>query len=223
MCGRYYRVGDKQVIADYFHAEAFGDDLDYVPGYNIAPTTTQPIIRQARDSDAREIVPMRWGLVGYNSAGPDPKRSTFNARSETVEKSPLWRVPFLRRRCLVPVSGYFEWAKPERTAFRFGVKDEPLFAVAGLWDAWKSPVNGQWLQSFTILTTFANTLASEVHDRMPVILEPRDYGRWLSRDDTGRPPLDLLRPFDSDRMLKQLAHPKVGNVRNQGADMLNSA
>ena len=106
MCGRYYRVEDKQEIADYFHAQAIGEDLDYVPGFNIAPTTVQPVIRLARESDTRDLVPMRWGLVGYNSAGPDPKRSTFNARAETLDRSPLWRVPFLRRRCLVPLSGF---------------------------------------------------------------------------------------------------------------------
>ena len=88
---------------------------------------------------------MRWGLVGHNSSGPDPKRSTFNARAEAIDKSPLWRVPFRRRRCLVVLSGFFEWKKPERTAFRFGLKDMPLFALAGLLDAWKHPATGEWM------------------------------------------------------------------------------
>ncbi|RRA50468.1 SOS response-associated peptidase [Acidipila sp. EB88] len=223
MCGRYYRAGDKQEIAERFRAEFSDDTLYAAPGYNIAPTTTQPVIRLSRETDRREIVPMRWGLVGHNSSGPDPKRSTFNARSETIEKSPLWRVPFRRRRCLVPLSGFYEWRKPERTAFRFGLKAEPLFALAGLWDAWQNPSDGSWLQSFTIVTTEANELMSAVHDRMPVILRPADYTRWLDREKTTQPPLDLLRPFDSDQMTQALAHPKVGNVRNQGPDMLNSA
>ena len=131
-------------------------------------------------------------------------------------------MPFKRRRCLVPVSGFFEWRKPERTAFRFEVKDEPLFALAGLWDVWKNPTDETLLRSFTIVTTEANELMAEVHNRMPVILKPQDYARWLSRGEQERPPLDLLRPFDADLMVKHLAHPKVGNVRNQGREMLNS-
>ena len=222
MCGRYYRIEDKQAIAEHFHAEAQGDSLIYVPEYNIAPTSMQPVIRQVRDTQARELVPMRWGLVGHNSRGPDPKRSTFNARAEALKKSPLWRVPFRRRRCLIPISGFYEWKKPERIAYRFGLQDAPLFALAGLWDAWKNPDDGQWLQSFTIVTTEANELMATVHDRMPVILRPADYGRWLSREVDDRPPVDLLRPYDADVMTQVLAHPQVGDVRNQGAEMLNS-
>jgi putative SOS response-associated peptidase YedK len=77
------------------------------PGYNIAPSTIQPVIRQGRDTGARELVGMRWGLVRFGSAGPDPKRATFNARSDNLERSSLWRTPLHKRRCLVPVSGYF--------------------------------------------------------------------------------------------------------------------
>lgn len=226
MCGRYYRLGDKQALAEHFRAQPVDEGaFASVPAYNIAPSTLQPVIRQSRETDAREIVPMRWGLVGHNSAGPDPKRSTFNARSETVEKSPLWRSPFLRRRCLVPLSGFYEWRKPERTAFRFSVQETSLFALAGLWDAWKNPADDTWLQSFAVLTTSANELMAPVHDRMPVILRQQDYGRWLSRDDAQRPPTDLLRPFDPLLMEIAPAHPKVGNVRNQGPNMLmlNSA
>ena len=223
MCGRYYRIEDKQAIAEFFHAQASDDPLVAVPGYNIAPSTTQPVIRHSRETDTREIVPMRWGLIAHNSSGPDPKRSIFNTRAEKIDESALWRIPFRRRRCLVPASGFFEWRKPERTAFRFTVKDTPMFALAGLWDAWKNPADGSWLQSFTIITTKANELMAEVHDRMPVILRREYYSRWLSREEDDRPPIDLLRPFDSELMVKELAHPKVGNVRNQGPEMLNSA
>lgn len=222
MCGRYYRVGDKQAIAEYFRVGASAYDAVYAPAYSVAPSTTQPVIRQARGTEQREIVPMRWGLVGHSSEGPDPKRSTFNARAENIERSPLWRVPFQRRRCLVPVSGFYEWKKPARQAFRFTVKDSPFFALAGLWDAWKDPTNGTWLQSFSIITTEANELMAEVHDRMPVILRRRDYVRWLDRDALEQAPEFLLRPFNAEDMESHLAHPQVGNVRDQGSEMLNS-
>ena len=101
------------------------------------------------------------------------------------------------------------------------MSDQPLFAVAGLWDVWKA-LDGSWLQSFSIVTTEANELMSQAHNRMPLILEPQDYRRWLSRDDREQPSFDLLRPFDSERMFMLPAHSKVGNVRNQGPEMLNS-
>jgi len=90
-----------------------------------------------------------------------------------------------------------------------------------LWDAWKEP-GGDWLQSYSLITTEANELASDVIDRMPVILHPKDYDRWLERDSE-RPPTDLLRPFESEQMVKWACNPLVGNFRNNGPEMLNSA
>src|SRR5277367_3669619 len=104
MCGRYYRIGDKQAMAEWLHAEPVEGLPDFTSSYNIAPSTAQPVIRQGRDTGARELVGMRWGLVGFGSAGPDPKRTTFNARAEGLEKSTLWQRPFHRHRCLVPWS-----------------------------------------------------------------------------------------------------------------------
>jgi putative SOS response-associated peptidase YedK len=135
---------------------------------------------------------MRWGLVGFGSAGPDPKRATFNARSDNLERSSLWRTPLHKRRCLVPVSGYFEWRKSDKVPFRFTLSDQPLYAFAGLWDAWKSPA-GDWLQSFSVITVEANTAMRTIHDRMPAILRPQDYDEWLDRGEVERPPTHLLR------------------------------
>jgi len=220
MCGRYYRIADKQAIIDHFHSPAATDE-PFPPGYNIAPGTTQPVIRQGRDTGARELVGMRWGLVGFGSSGPDPTRSTFNARSENLTKSDLWRVPLHKRRCLVPVSGYYEWGrKPDKVPFRFTLRDEPLYALAGLWDAWKNPA-GDWLQSFSIITVKASAAMSTIHDRMPAILMPPEYDEWLDRGETERPPTHLLRPFPETTLQIHPANPKIGNVRNQGIDLLD--
>ena len=221
MCGRYYRTIDKQTIAEELRAQATGDPLAYAPGYNIAPTTTQPVLRQQRETFGRELVPMRWGLVGFGSKGIDPKRSTFNARAEGLENSSLWKRPLHRQRCIIPMNGYYEWRKSDKQAFRFTVGDDQIFGVAGLWDAWKSP-EGEWLQSFTIITTDPNTVSASIHNRMPAILHPKDYEEWLDRQEVERPPVHLLRPFDNFGMFIHNAHPKVGNVRNQGPEMMNS-
>ena len=94
-----------------------------------------------------------------------------------------------------------------------------MFAFAGVWDAWKD-AEGHWLQSFAIVTTVANELMARIHDRMPVILEPRDYDRWLDRGIPEQQPVDLLRPYDAEEMEMHPANPAVGNVRNNGPEML---
>jgi putative SOS response-associated peptidase YedK len=116
MCGRYYRRGSKQKIAEAFHARNDINSL-IVPDadYNVAPTTMQPVIRETRDTKDRELVLMRWGLVPFfTKALSDVKGiSTINARAETVATSGTFRIPFERRRCLIPASGFYEWVRPE--------------------------------------------------------------------------------------------------------------
>jgi putative SOS response-associated peptidase YedK len=220
MCGRYYRIGDKQAIAEHFASEPASEE-PFPPAYNIAPSTIQPVIRQGRDSGVRELAGMRWGMVGFGSKGPDHKRATFNARSENLASSGLWRVPLHKRRCIVPVSGFYEWRKADKVPFRFTLRDHAMYAFAGLWDAWKAP-DGRWLQSFSIITVEANEAMRTVHDRMPAILSLRDYDEWLDRREVERPPVHLLRPFPDTTLQIHLANPKIGNVRNQDVDLLDS-
>jgi putative SOS response-associated peptidase YedK len=222
MCGRFYRISDLQTVADAFHAESADAAFSLAPAYNIAPATIQPVIRQNRETFSCEIVPMRWGLVGNHSTGPDPKRSTFNARSDSLERSSLWRVPFHRQRCLIPLNGWYECHRPSKAVWRFALHDE-LFAAAGVWDAWKNPADCRWLQSFAIITVPANEVMSSIHDRMPAVLHPSDYDRWLDRKETEQAPLDLLLPFESTAMRIFAANPLVLNIRNQGPEVLHAA
>ena len=235
MCGRYYRRSDKQRIAEAFHAGA-ADELLLAPNYNIAPTTFQPIIRDNRDTGDREMVLARWGLVPFfaKSLADFKGFSTFNARAESISTSATWRGPFKTRRCIVPVDGFYEWKalddskKPKKQPFAISFKSGAPMAFAGLWDSWKEPKKSPqevdtWLQSFSIVTTEANEIMAPIHTRMPVILAERDWKRWLDRDPEAPPPIDLLRPFDSDAMQTDCCNPMVGNVRNNGPEMLNSA
>jgi putative SOS response-associated peptidase YedK len=224
MCGRYYRRSDKQRIADAFKLGKLPDDFALPPDYDVAPTTFQPVIRADRETGERELVMMRWGLIPHFAASLKEYQgiSTINAKAETLESSGTWRVPFHRRRCVIPADGFYEWKKLDRTKkqpYAFGMADGEPFAFAGLWDAWKEPKASPqavdtWLQSFTIITTDPNELAATVHNRMPVILKPSEYDRWLSRADPERPPVDLLRPYDADKMTAYPVDPRVGNVRN---------
>ena len=224
MCGRYLRRSGKQRLAEAFHVDVSSDHLVLAPDYNVAPSTFQPVIRLHRDTGAREIVAMRWGLVPYfaKSLADWKGFSSVNAKAESVATKPLWRAPFQKRRCLVPVDGYYEWKKLSpgtKQPFLYTLKHTGPFALAGLWDAWKDPRTGEWLQSFAVITTGANELAADVHDRMPVLLRPRDYDRWLQRSETTFPS-DLLRPYDAEDMCVVTCNPAVGNVRNNGPEML---
>ncbi len=112
--------------------------------------------------------------------------------------------------------------KPPKQPYAFELSTGSLFAFAGIWDAWKDG-EGHWLQSYAIVTTEANELMSQIHPRMPVILHARDYDRWLDRGELERLPLDLLRPFESEAMEMYEADMKVGNIRNNGPELLRKA
>jgi len=227
MCGRYYRKSDKQKIAEAFHVSKV-DDFPLPPwDYNVAPTTMQPIIRANRDTGERELVQLRWGLIPFFTKQISDVKgiSTINARAETVAKSPSYREPFKKRRCLVPASGFYEWKKLDaknKQPFGFDLSRGGMMAFAGLWDAWKDPADGRWLQSYTIITTDANEIMMPIHNRMPVILHEDDFNRWLERGEVHQPRIDLLRPFPADEMEAFEVSKDVGNVRNNSADLLNS-
>jgi putative SOS response-associated peptidase YedK len=237
MCGRYATRRDKQKIAEAFQVgKIFAEPL--APNYNIAPSTFQPVIREERDSTDREMVLMRWGLVPYfaKTLAEWKGLGTINAKAETVSASNTWRGPFQSRRCIVPADYFYEWKtlgdskKSKKQPYAISLKSGEPMAFAGLWDAWKEPKPASvsihtpdtWLQTFSIVTTEANELMSEIHTRMPVILHQRDWARWLDRTVTEQPPLDLLRPYDSDEMEIHPCNPLVGNVRNNGPEMLNA-
>jgi putative SOS response-associated peptidase YedK len=224
VCGRYVRKGDKQRIAEAFHAKEVTTLAMPDADYNIAPTTYQPIVRQSKDTGERELVSARWGLIPFftKDIAQIKGLSTINAKAETIATSPTWREPFKKRRCLVPASAFYEWpkaGKAPKQPYAFDLANGGMFAFAGVWDAWKDG-EGHWLQSFAIVTTVANELMARIHDRMPVILRPGDYDRWLERGIPKQPPVDLLRPYDAEEMEMTPANPAVGNVRNNGPAML---
>jgi putative SOS response-associated peptidase YedK len=221
MCGRFARRSTQEVLADWFGVEM--EDMPFfAPSYNVAPQSTQPVVRLNTKTGKPEFALMRWGLVPYWAKDPKIGYTTINARAEEAAEKPLYRDAVKRRRCLVPADAFYEWQKLEGKAkkpFAFGLQSGEPYAFAGLWERWK-PKEGEPLETFTILTTDPNELAERVHDRMPVILEPKDYDRWMEPGDPTRLPLDLLRPFPAEKMRSWPIHERVGNVRNDEADLL---
>ena len=226
MCGRYYRRSDKQRIADAFNV-GVPSSFEILPDYNVAPSSVQPVIVEDRDTAERSLALMSWGLIPYWC--DDPKQlgvNTINAKAESLMKKPIWREPFLRRRCLVLADGFYEWQKTDRKTkqpWAIALRNGGPLAFAGLWERWTPGDGRPARETFSIVTTEANELTANLHDRMPVILQPRDYDRWLHRGDSARPPLDLLRPYESAEMKAWKVGAAVGNVKNNSAELLEPA
>jgi putative SOS response-associated peptidase YedK len=213
MCGRYRLSRHAEVLAVYY-AEYEG--LDWEARYNIAPTQNVPVIRQDGGTPIRRASLMRWGLVPHWATDTAAGARMINARAETAAEKPAFQESLERRRCLVPADGFYEWQRSARSKqpYCFEVEEREPFAFAGLWDRWRAP-DGTFLESCTILTTTANRLLAEVHDRMPVILAPADYDLWLDpgfRRVAGIK--ELLKPFDADRIRRYPVSERVNSVAN---------
>jgi len=227
MCGRFARKSTHELLAEWFHLE-----LDQIPWFapiwNAAPQSTQPVIRVNRDSGAREVALMRWGLVPFWAKDAKFAYSTINARAEEAPTKPAYREAFKKRRCLVPADAFYEWQRPDpKTKFPFAIAlaSGTPFALAGLWETWQPKDSPDArLETFTILTTDPNQLMEPIHNRMPVILDPKDYNRWLNgatdSANPTQPPIDLLRPYPSEQMRSWPVSDRVGNVRNNDPDLL---
>lgn len=210
MCGRY-RLSRAEKLAEYFEAEQ-AEELS--PRYNIAPTQPIPAVRVA--GSVRVISMLRWGLVPSWAKDISIGNKMINCWSETVLEKPSFRECFHKRRCLIPADGFYEWKKvgKAKQPFHFGMKDDSLFAFAGVWDRWKSP-EGKVMESCSILTTCPNELMKDVHDRMPVILHHNHYEVWLAGPALEAKNLaDLLVPYDSELMKRYEVSPLVNRPQN---------
>jgi putative SOS response-associated peptidase YedK len=228
MCGRYGRRGEKQRIAEWMqtHNTDVFDELDetnLAPSFNVAPQSLQPVVRLNTETGERELTIMRWGLVPFRSKDGKASFSTINAKSETVATSPAFREAWKTRRCLVPADWFYEWQKlDEKTKqpFAIALKNDEMFAFAGLWETWKDKTTGQKLQTYTVLTTDPNELMAPIHNRMPVILHRQDYGKWLASADLAQLPVDLLKPYPAEEMKAWKVGSDVGNVRNNRPELI---
>jgi putative SOS response-associated peptidase YedK len=221
MCGRFARRSTREVLADWFGVEL--EDLPpFAPSYNVAPQSVQPVVREGRDSGSREFALLRWGLVPFWAKDAKIGYSTINARAEEAAAKPAFREALRKRRCLIPADAFYEWAHSDpknKRPFAIALRSGEPYAFAGIWERWR-PKEGEALETFSILTTDANEVVEPVHNRMPVILEPKEYDRWLEPGSTERLPVDLLRPFPAERMIAWPVSDRVGNVRNNDPELL---
>jgi putative SOS response-associated peptidase YedK len=202
MCGRYDLSENPAAIKAKFSVPAVPD---FAANPDVRPTQLAPIVRLAAGHDehergARECVLARWGLVPVWAKELKFGSRCINARAETLATAPAFRAAYRKRRCLVPVSAFYEWTGPagHKVKWRVGAKDDPPFALAGLWEWWKDPASGEGVETYTIVTCDANAQLAPIHDRMPVIVAPANYAAWL---DPNAEPRDLLVPFADELQL----------------------
>ena len=174
---------------------------DHRPRWNGAPNQDLLVIRRNHRTGEVTLQPLRWGLIPYGCRDPAGGRKPINARCETVRDLPTFRDAYRRRRCVVPVDGFFEWkavkGRRAKQPYAIAMKDGAPFALAGIWENWKAPASGEWIGTFAIITTAANELVAGIHDRMPVILARDDCARWLGEEPD---PHELMRPFPAGLM-----------------------
>lgn len=228
MCGRYGRRADKQRIAEWMQAHDTNvfDDSYLAPSYNVAPQSRQPVVRLDSETGEREITIMRWGLIPFWAKDAKIAYSTINSKAETITTSPAYREAVKHRRCLVPADWFYEWAKLDaktKQPYAIAMKDDTLFAFAGLWERWTDKTNGQPIETYTIITTDPNELMAPIHNRMPVIIALKDYQRWMAPAELSRLPIDLLRPYPADEMKAWKVSSAVGNVRNNEPKLIDPA
>ncbi len=211
MCGRYTAHWSEAEFKDTFEVPL---PFDFTPNYNIAPTKQVVIIKE---QEIRKATYARWGLVPNWVKDYKHFKPLFNAKAETVHEKPSFKDSFKKKRCLVPASGFYEWKDKAPNYIR--VLDSALFAFAGLWSHWS--YGEEVLESCTILTTTPNELMSNLHHRMPVILEPEDYALWLDENKNEREELEhLFTPFPTENMLVHSVKKDVGNPKNNNPSLI---
>ena len=214
---------DPSDVARIFDAEVRSPEAfaELGPRYNVAPT--QPIEVVVQRDDGRFLELHRWGLVPAWAKSLAVGNRMINARAETLATSSAFRASFLRRRCIIPADGFYEWRRENgrKQPFLIHAPDDRPLAFAGLWAPWKDPTSGEWVLSGAVVTTQANETVAQLHNRMPVILAPDAWRLWADPDIRDEDLLaDLLRPAAEDLLELVPVSPLVNNANNEGPELL---
>lgn len=215
MCGRYTLAKPLKSILSHFAATLF--KLDYKPSYNIAPSQLSPVV--VNRSGQRQLTAMKWGLIPSWAKDEKIAWKLINARSETAHEKPSFKNSLKNQRCLIPADGFIEWQGKEKQPHYIQLKNQPLFAFAGLWSTWNNK-NGNSLDTYTILTTEANNTLAPIHARMPVIIESTKYNTWLAPDTSHD--AALFTPFPSEEFDIHLVSKEINSPKNNYPEILQS-
>lgn len=234
MCARYTMRVPAESVRDLFNVD---EVPEMEPRFNVAPTDIMPVISNRRDGE-RQVRLMKWGLIPRWAKDPSVGTKMINAKSETAFEKPAFKYAIAHHRCLIPADGFYEWddvpieeadlfgttnsKKTRKQPYHFTIDGGRPFAFGGLYERWED-MKGQPLYSFTILTCEPNAVVASLHDRMPVIVRPENYEKWLDRDLDDQSVIEAMTtPYPADHMEKRAVNPLVGNPRNEGPEMLES-
>lgn len=220
MCGRFVQVEKPEFYAEHFGAE-FVRTETLIQSYNVAPT--DQVYAVADHDKERVLTSFRWGLIPFWAKEKKIGARTINARSETAAEKPMFKDSFTRRRCLIPIDGFYEWerkAKGKLPHYIFAADHEPL-AVAGLWSSWHDPETEERLLTCTILTGSPNPLLEHIHDRMPVVMPRERWDQWLdpamNDAETAKSLIDV---YPGDLMGEYPVSTLVNKVQNNTIDLI---
>jgi putative SOS response-associated peptidase YedK len=192
------------------------------PRYNAAPSQELLVIRENHKTGERSLDLIKWGLIPHRCEDPMGGRKPINAKTETIATLPMFRDAYAKRRCIVPVDGFFEWRAIKgaraKQPYAIAMKDGSPFGLAGIWENWRNPTTSEWERTFAIITVPSNELVGQIHDRMPAILEPKSYNRWLGPEPD---PRDLLMTYASEPMTMWPISTRVNKPENDDPSLLD--
>ena len=205
-------------MAALFSALA-GNDLPPGPNYNVCPTNQIAVVTS--EGGTRRLRPMRWGFLPHWYKAPNGGPLLINARSETIAEKPAFKAACRERRCLIAATGFYEWTKtPEgkRLPWYIFRQDGAPLVMAGVWQDWRAKDDGQEATTTAVVTCAANDPMAQIHHRMPVILEPNDWAKWLGEEGKGA--ATLMRPAPDDTLRFYRVDPAVNSNRASGAELI---
>lgn len=230
MCGRFSQYSPvSDLVAHFAVDESLVDADGRRPRYNVAPTQQALVIAASADGDRRLLGEMRWGLVPRWAKDLSIGNRMINARTDRVTSSKAYRPAFEKRRCIVPVDGFYEWAKPAtgapdapraKTPFHIRATAATPLGLAGLWETWYD-AEDRPLRTFTLMTCDANRAMAPIHHRMPVVLDPDDWARWLEPTPLGDDErARLLVPAPDDALVFDEVSTQVNRPANDTPDLI---
>lgn len=224
MCGRFFEDLSEDEITAYFGAEP-SEAVRHealAPRYNVAPGQSIWVVRSDPKTQQRSLDSLHWGLIPHFASDKKGAYRCINARAETIDRVGMYRAAFAKRRCLVVARGFYEWRREgkHKQPFAIAAPDGSPLALAGVWENWLDKESGEWLRSVAIVTTEANAGVRPLHDRMPVIVSPEDYARWLGEQPAAPEELKaLLRP-DARELRIWPVSPRVNRAESDDPALL---
>jgi putative SOS response-associated peptidase YedK len=228
MCGRFTQQRPTAELAELFEAVPAPSAVEAPDAgeahYNVAPTQQVRVIVEPEAEAPRRVEEYRWGLIPSWAKSAKVGNRMINARAETVATSGAFKRSFANRRCIIPADAFYEWRRPEggpNQPYLIRRRDGKPLAFAGLWATWHDDEHDLWLRSCTIITTGANALLGQIHDRMPVVLAPDDWGRWLDPEGHATAELQgLLVPSPAADLEAYPVSTAVNSPRNKGPELV---